>query len=205
MLPTKCEMPEFGPDNVRLRPLLLLVTLAFDGPDAEFNLLCRLFVHWVDRAVREYGEARSALLAQIQEMNRSVEEMQQTGRIIYMFDFSDHIETCIVMTRRSYRALEKLKALPYARIDRTTRRYIEAQFNDIRNSRDYLEHVAEIATGDKFPQHGSLFATLSDDQSGIEAGNHQVTFVQLFNTLYQFHSIALKLIDIYAPETKAGS
>lgn len=204
MLPTKCEMPEWSADHIRLRPLFLLIALAFNGPEAEFNLLCRLFVQWVDRAIGEYCEAREKLLAQIEEMNRTAEEMEQTGRIIYIFDFSDHIENCIVLTRRSYRALERLKTLPHASIDRNTRRYIEAQFDDIRYVRNYFEHVVEIATGGELPLQGSLFAVLSEDQTGIEAGGYKVSFMQLFNTLHRFHAVALKLIDIYSGESKAS-
>src|ERR1051326_9050681 len=104
-------MPDLRAECLPLRPLLLAVCASFHDPDPEFGVLRRLFVHWVDRSIGEYDTARRVLLRQLAEMQRSPEEMSKSGRVFYMFDFSDSLEQCLILIRRLLRALEKLKTL----------------------------------------------------------------------------------------------
>jgi len=196
MLPTQCLMPDIKSECKSLRPTLVMVNTFFDDPEREFGLLRRLLVHWLDRAINEYDYARDAIIDQIAEMQRTPEEMSQTGSIIYMLHFSDHIENCLILTRRILRVLDKLKRVPLADIDREKRRYIDAHSNDFVKVRDALEHVVEITAGGKLPQQGSLLANLTLDEAGIEVGGRIVTFNQLCSILRQFHAIAQKILDI---------
>lgn len=195
MLPTVCNMPDLRAECRPLLPTLSLVVLFFEDPDKQFGLLRRAIVHWLDKAILEFHEAREALLAQIAEMKRPPEEMMRTGRIVYMHDFAHCMEHCLTLTRRLLRALDKLKGMPLAQIDRTTRGYLAAQANELVAARDVVEHLTEIALGSEWPEHGSLFPRLTDDETGIEVGGNVVSFAQLASTLRRFHAIAQRLVD----------
>jgi hypothetical protein len=148
----------------------------FKDPNPQFGLIQRAIVRWLDEAVREFNTARDTLLAQIAEMNRPAKEMEKTGRIFYMYDFAHHMDYCLLLTRRLLRALDQLKGMPVAQIDRQTRRFIEAQERELVAARDVIEHLTEIALGSEWPNHGSLFPRLTSDQLGIEVGGNVVTF-----------------------------
>ena len=121
--------------------------------------------------------------------------MEKTGRIFYMYDFAHLMDYCLLLTRRLLRALDQLKGMPLAQIDRQTRRFIDAQERELVGARDVIEHLTEIALGSEWPNHGSLFPRLTGDQLGIEVGGKVVTFAQLAGTLRRFHAIAQKLVD----------
>ncbi len=177
-------------------PMLALVNMFSKDPNQKFGQYRRLIVRWVDKAISEYDDARSALLNQLNEMQRSDEEKIRTGRFIYIFAFSDAIEHFLLLTRRLLRALEQLKNLPLVQINRDDRRYINAQSQQLKDARDFSEHAVEIIADGKFPDAGSLFPRLTDDDAGIEVGGEIVSFAQLAATLRRFHSIAKYLLDI---------
>jgi hypothetical protein len=172
-------------------PPLLPKHIFFKDPDQQFGLLRRAIVHWLDEAVREFNGARDTLLAQISEMK----DVEKTTRILYTYDFAHRMDHCLILTRRLLRALDQLRRMPPAQIDRQTRRFIDAQEQKLVGARDVIEHLTEIALGSEWPNHGSLFPRLTDDQLGIEVGGKVVTFAQLASTLRRFHAIAQHLVD----------
>lgn len=174
--------------------MLILVVTFFEDPSRKFGLLRRMVAHWIDKAIAEYSEARDLLLAQIEEQKRPLEELQQ-GRLIYMMNFADCMEHSLTLTRRLLRAVDHVKGLPLAQIDRETRRYIEAQSQDLTGVRDVIEHLVETALGSKWPENGSLFPRLTEAQDGVEVGGRVVTFAQLSATLRRIHAIAQRLVD----------
>jgi hypothetical protein len=192
ILPTVCNMPDLRSE---CPPLLPRHILFFKDPDQQFRLIRTVIVHWLDEAVREFNEARNILLAQISEMKRPPNEMEKTGRILYSFEFAHRIDHCLILTRRLLRALDQLKGMPRAQIDRQTRKFIDAQGRELVDARNVIEHLPEFALSSKWPNHGSLFPRLTGDQLGIEVGGKVVTFAQLANTLRRFHAIAQQLVD----------
>jgi len=192
MLPTVCNMPDLRTECPALLPKYLL---SFKDPDQQVELILRAIVHWLDEAIREFNKARETLLAQIAERNRSAKEMEKTGRIIYTFDFAHRMDHCLILTRRLLRALDQLKRIPTAQIDRHTRKFIDAQEAELVAARDIIEHLTEIALGSKWPTQGSLFPRLTNDQLGIEVGGKVVTFTQLASVLRRLHAIAGRLLD----------
>lgn len=195
MLPTQCKMPDIRSECPPLQPTLTVVNIFFQEPDREFGQYRRLIVRWVDKALAEFDEARSYLLAQIEEINRPFEEMTRAGRFIYMFEFSYAMEQCLILTRRLLRVLDRIKGLPLVEIDRTVRRYLESQSQSLVDARNFSEHTVEVISGGEFPESGSLFARLTEDESGIEVGGRIVLFTQLAATLRRFYLIAQGLID----------
>jgi len=188
-------MPDIREECPPLLPTLALINSFFEDPSPEFGQYRKAVVRWIDKAISEYSQAREAILAQIEEQNRTPEEMARTGRQIYMFDFSYAIEHCLMLTRRLLRALERMNSLPEVQIDRTVRKYLQSQSQNLVDARNFAEHIVEMISGGKLPEKGSLFARLSQDHKGVEVGGDVVPFSQLASTLRKFYSIAQHLVD----------
>ncbi|MCB1887156.1 MAG: hypothetical protein KDH20_06095 [Rhodocyclaceae bacterium] len=188
-------MPDLREECPPLLPEHFLIATFLGDPDEELVLFRRLMVIWTDNAIAEFDQARGALLAQIEEANRSAEEMARTGRHIYMFDFSKSIEHCILLTRRLLRALDHVKNKGIAQIDRTVRRYIESQSQGLIDVRNFSEHAVETIAGGKFPEKGSLVPRLRPDEKGVEVAEGTISFALLAGLLRQLHLVARELID----------
>lgn len=110
-IPSECKMPNLSGLDFPLMGRLCVQEFAGERDLSPKAILYRkVFIRLVDKALREYYEARKAIIAQIAEANRSAEEMITNGRQIYMFEFIDHTETCINAVRRLYKLLERIKA-----------------------------------------------------------------------------------------------
>lgn len=103
-------MPDLSDLDSLMNRLIVQALIGEPGLSQKTRLYRRNFIRLVDRALREYREARELILAEIAEMNRSPEEMSRDGRRIYLFTFPDHIETCINAVRRLYKLLGRIKA-----------------------------------------------------------------------------------------------
>ena len=146
MIPKDCKMPDLS-ELERLQGALTL-RVVFTQADAKNGrkaaLLRRIFIRLMDKSITEYEEARKALDLQVQESKRPPEEMQETGRIIYMFSFSDHMENCINAVRRLLRLLERINAEKDAPIvPRDKKRFLSSQGKRLIDLRDAFEHMDE--------------------------------------------------------------
>ena len=146
MIPKECKMPDLS----KLEQLQGVLTLrvVFTQADAKIGrktaLFRRVFIRLMDKSIAEYLEARTALNSQVQESKRPPKEMQETGRIIYMFSFSDHMENCINSVRRLLRLLERINSDKYAPIiPRDKKSLISSQGKSLIRFRDTFEHMVE--------------------------------------------------------------
>ena len=142
MLPTECNMPDLSSlEKQQAKGRLLMHQLigAEIGFPGAMGCYRRNMVRLADKAVRDYMEARRCVLAQIQEMQRTPQEMAGQGRAIYMFLTTDRLEDCIITVRRLFRYFEKVKSdqsrFP---LNRLLKRQIEAVEQS--NSRDTQSH-----------------------------------------------------------------
>lgn len=144
----------------------------------------------VDKAIDEYCEARNRLLAQIDEGQRSVEEMREEGRKIYMFKFIDNMENCISTVRRLLRLFDFLKrnqdGLSFSR---TIRKQIESMAGSIVKMRNVLEHVDEKIQNDAIPDHEPVMLKVTDTQDGLIVGGQSLQFSTLSVLIKQLHGL----------------
>ncbi len=119
-------MPDLSDLDFPLKKYLILHALVGDkGLTQKESLYRRNFVRLVDKAIKEYQEARSTIILQIEEMNRPPEEMSKEGRIIHILGFTDHFESCINAINRLLKQLERIKRKNGSwMIPRLTRRII---------------------------------------------------------------------------------
>lgn len=185
-------MPKIDSKYPKLFPMLMARALVGEGDNKELIILRRLMVFWVDKSIRKYSEARESLISQIDEAQEAKKRFPSSGNQLYIFGFSDDIEDCLIVTRRLLHLMDKLKAMPEAKINRTVRKFIDAQSKTLIKSRDFIEHTVESLSD--LPADSSLLARVIPEKRGVQVGNHIVVFSDLAATLGKFHKVAHGLI-----------
>lgn len=175
----------------KLQPTLML-NLVFAGGDRNISrrtaLNRRIYIRLLDKAVDEYTQARELIVAQIAEGQRSVEEMTQTGRYIYMLKFVDHMENCISTVRRILRFVVALKgnqdglAFP-----RTVRRNIESLTTSIVGVRNIIEHMDEQIQNDVIQDDEPIMLKITGAQDEIGIAGQSLKFSTLSSLIEQLH------------------
>jgi hypothetical protein len=196
-IPKECKMPDLSALEYPLVSRLLLqeVFLRKHGFSHEAKLYRRHFVRLLDKALNEYTIAREACLAQIEEAKRPVKELE-SGRIIYTFEFIDHIENCINAVARLSKFLQRLKSVKTpAGIPRVARRLLETRRGSIKDIRDTVEHVEEkIHNGETSPDK-LIMLSLNDENDGVAILDDEIKFSSLAIILRRMHEIALHLLN----------
>ena len=199
MIPNECKMPDLSKLE-RLQGALML-RVVFTQADAKIGqkaaLFRRVFIRLTDKAIVEYLEARSAIDYQVQESKRPAKEMKETGRIIYMFSFSDHMENCINSVRRLLRLLERINSDKDApTIPRNKRRFLSSQGKKLINLRDTFEHMDERIQLDEIGPNEAIMVKLGENADRIEIGPHQITFLELAGIISKLYELASCLVFI---------
>ena len=191
------------PDLSKLKRLqgALTLRLVFTQADAKVGrkaaLFRRVFIRLMDKSIAEYQEARIALNSQVQESKRPPKEMQETGRIIYMFSFSDHMENCVNSVRRLLRLLERINSDKDAPIiARDKKRFLSSQTKRLIDLRDTFEHMDDRIQRDEIGNDEAIMVKLGGSDDRVEIGPHQVTFLELAGIISKLHELASYLVFI---------
>jgi hypothetical protein len=199
MIPKECKMPDLSKLE-RLQGTLIL-RVVFTQADAKVGrkaaLFRRVFTRLMDKSITEYQEARTALDLQVQESKCPRKEMQETGRIIYMFSFSDHMENCINSVRRLLRLLERINSDKDApTIARDKKRFLSSQGKGLIDLRDAFEHMDERIQRDEIGHDEAIMVKLGGSDDRVEIGSHQVTFLELAGIISKLYELASYLVFI---------
>lgn len=197
-IPSECKMPDLsGLDSPLIGCLIVQLLVGEPGLSRKASLYRRNFIRLLDRALKEYHEAREAILAQIAEANRSAEEMSRDGRHIYLIAFTDHIENCINAVWRLYRLLERFKSEKKSPVlPRELRRLVETIEESIVDIRHAIEHMDErIQNGEIYPGI-PVMATVSQNGDGVVVSKYEIKFEELAVVLKKMHEIALYILTI---------
>lgn len=196
-LPLECEMPDLSGLDSLMNRLIIQALIGEPGLSKKTRLYRRNFVRLVEKALREYHEARKLILAQIAEMNRPSKEMIRDGRSIYLFRFPDHIETCINAVRRLYKLLERIKAEKESpELPKELRRLVETMEVTIVDVRDAIEHIDEMIQKDEIAPNRPIMAAGSENWDAVVVANEEIKFEDLAMVLRKMHEIALYLLTI---------
>ena len=151
VIPSECKMPDLsGLDSPLIGRLIVQLLVGEPGLSRKTSLYRKNYIRLVDKALREYHEARELILAQIAEANRSAEEMSRDGRHIYLILFTDHIETCINAVSRLFRLFERIKSERKSpAFPRELRRLLETQGESVAKVRNTVEHMDERIRNDE--------------------------------------------------------
>jgi hypothetical protein len=184
-IPKECKMPDLSGLDALTNRLLVQVIIGDPGIGKEAALYRRNLVRLVDKAVREYNEARKAILADI------------TERGMYFISFTDHIETCINATARLFKLLERIKSEKEApAFPRELRRLVETKSKSIANIRDTVEHVDEQIHNGEIAPGQPIMLTVGGNDESIVIGNYEIKFEELAMVLRKIHEIAQYILTI---------
>jgi hypothetical protein len=194
--PKECKMPDLsGLDFPLIGPLLIQLLMGEPGLSQNARLYRRNFVRLVDKALREYHEAREAIIAQIAEAKRPAKEMAKHGRQIFTFQFTDHIETCINAISRLFKLLERIKAEKEApAFPRELRRLIETKSESIADVRDAVEHIDERIQNGMIAPGKPIMLAVTENDDGVMIANYEIKFEELAMVLKKMHEIALYIL-----------
>jgi len=199
-LPKSCRMPDLS----HLETLLPNLFTAVLGAEGKFltkreRCIVRVFATLTEKARISYYRARELLLAEIEEMKRTSEEIQKNGRYFYFVDFDYHMENCLNAVRRLYWLLDFVKGEHGGiRINRTLKRRINAHRDKIANIRGAVEHLEkEIRKKDDV---SPIMLMVSEDDKSVIIAGYSLEFENLAQLLTDFHTMAKQWLDDFCRE-----
>lgn len=169
-----CGVPPLTQNIEGLRSHSLLVGIFMPEPEASPEMLMwrSWLVHCLAKAARHYNEARSLILAQIAEGQRSEAEMQQ-GRQLPIFDFSLAMEDCVTSLYKVSDCICKLEqkgSMPKGLV-----LALAVEVEQLRKLRNHQEHLQDkLAAGVMGP--GPIVVTLDEDGEGMKLGRRRLSF-----------------------------
>jgi len=189
-------MPDLsGLDSPLIGRLFVQLLVGEPGLSQKASLYRRNFIRLLDKALREYREAREAILADIAEANRSAKEKRKDGRRIHFIAFTDHIETCINAVSRLFRLLERIKSEKESpAFPRVLRRLVETKSESIANVRNAVEHIDEQIQKGEVPPGKPIMLTIGKNDDRIVVSKYEMKFEELAMVLEQMHEMALYIL-----------
>lgn len=193
--PSECKMPDLStlePLWTRLVPLLLV---GAPGLSKSTGLYLREYVRLVEKALREYCEARNAILEVVAEINDKGETPKQNARLAFVFLFADHMETCIDAIRRIYHLMNGIVRIKEdsTLVPKELRKLVLTDYEPIRGIRDTIQHLDEDIR-DGIPPGKPVMLAVNDNADGIVISSHEMKFDQMAMVLRRMHEIALHIL-----------
>lgn len=189
-LPSECKMSDLSdlvPISNRLTVQLLL---GLPGLSKEEGRCLRNFVRLVEKALIEHHEAREVTLKLI----------GHPERFFMLFEFVNHIETCINAVHRLYKLLDRIKAEKESpSIPTVLRRLVESHEIAIKNVRNISEHMNKII------QDRPVMLIFSEDNEGVIVGDYKLKFNELDIVLRRMYEVAEYILSIKKIGPQKGS
>ena len=203
-IPSECKMPDLsGIGSPLLNRLIVQLLVGERGLSPKAGRYRRNFIRLLDKAVREYYEAREAILADVTEAKRSAEEMTKYGRQLHFITFTDHIETCINAVSRLFKLLDRIESERESpSFPRELRKLVETLSESVKTIRDTVEHMDERIQEDKIAPGKPIMLTVSQEGDGLLVSDCEMKFKDLAMVLEKMHEIALYILTIKKWEPK---
>lgn len=197
-IPSECKMPDLSDLKSLVGTLIVQEMLsAKSGLSQKTRLYRKNFIRLLNEALVEYQDARQCILNQIAEAKRPPEEMAKEGRIMYMLEFPNHMETCINATARLYKLLDGLNAKKEPpMLPRELRRLVETKKQPIKDIRGAVEHMDERIRNGKIDPGQPIMLALNGNHDGVVISDHEIKFKELAMVLRRLHEIAQYLLTV---------
>jgi hypothetical protein len=199
--PTECKMHDLSDVRPGVQVTAILHVLLPPTVNRKVRLYRNIFARLVEKGVREYQMARCAVIDQIAESNRPAKELMN-GRIIYMVEFTNHLENCINAIARLLNLLERILS---ERIDppipRFLRKSLEASSGSFRDVRNIIEHMHETIQEDKLQDREAGTISFGPDQASAVIGGYSISFRDIEATLRKLNEVAEHLFQVSQKDT----
>jgi hypothetical protein len=186
-IPTQCKMPDLSDlDTPLWNRLIVRVAVGERNISLKASLYRRNFIRLIDKALREYGDARKVILAQIEE----------PSRLGYVFKFTDHIENCINAVSRLFRLLDRICSEKDSPVfPRSLKKLVQTKNTLITKTRNSVEHIDERIQGDGYPGK-PIMLILNEETDGIVVDEFEIKFQELSMILRNMNQIASYLLHL---------
>jgi hypothetical protein len=196
-IPTECKMPDLSgldsPLITRLLPQLLIGEPKLSQKTALYR---RNFIRLIDKALREYNEARNHLLNEVTVPKRS----------LYVIGFTDHMENCINAISRLFRLLDRINSEKDSlKSPRALRRLLHTKNKLITDFRNSVEHIDEQIQKDEIFSGNPVMITYNKDGDGIAISKFELKHQELASVLTNLNEIALYLLQLKTTSTRNTS
>jgi len=196
-VPKHCGMPPLNLNIELLRSHAMLVSMFVTSSEPDISIEKRRWrswlVHCLVKSARHYDEARALILAQLEESQRSPEEMTK-GRLLPMLDFAFAMEDCITSLEKAVACIRALTSKD--KIQSTNVLVLREEGLSLNAFRRQQEHMhSQIAAGQT--GDGPILVSLSDDSDGMILRDLSMPFSALHRLIEAtYHDIA-KLFPAY--------
>lgn len=204
-LPSRCGMPplDLNIEGLRLHSILVSAIV----PEPNVSIAQRKWrtwlVHCLVKTARHYNEARTLILAQIEEAKRSPAEMAQ-GRQLPVLDFAFTMEDCITSLEKAIscvKALTNRNEVPAAGVLR-----LKDQMHTLNGFRRQQEHMhTQIAAGQT--GDGPIIVAVADGGDGMNLRDLTMSFGdlhRLIDALYRDIAALFPAHDAASPAKPSG-
>jgi hypothetical protein len=203
--PSECKMPDLSNLEPLWNRLLTLLLIGAPGLNKKTTLYLREYIRLVEKALKEYGEARNVILEVIEEINYKGKTPKQNARLAYAFTFPNHMETCIDAIRRIYRLIDGISGIKEdaALVPRELRKLVSTRSKSIISMRNTVQHL-DRDIGKGIPSGKPIMLAVNDNADGILISSHEMKFDQIAIVLKRMHEIALHIM-VAGKTTRNGS
>lgn len=196
-IPKECRMDDLSHLDTLTNRLIVQLLIGNPGLSKKAGLYRRNFIRIVDKALREYGQAREAVLADVAEANRSAKEMIKHGREMHFIAFTDHIENCINAVSRLFKLLERIKSKDQSPAwPRELRKLLETKSELIINARNAVEHIDTYIRNDEIEPGNPVMMTVSKMHDAVIVANYEIKFDELAMVIRKMHEVGQYILTI---------
>lgn len=190
-------MPDLsGFDSPLTGRLIMQMVFGKERLNAQITSYRTNFIRLMDKALAEYAVSRNIILAQIAESNRSVTEMAKHGRVLYILQFTDHMEDCINALSRLFRLLERINSQKDSlTLPRAVRRLVQSESASVTLIRNCIEHIEEKIQAGEISPGDPIMLALNKGADGVVISEFEISFRQLAMVLSNMYKIALFLVS----------
>ena len=184
-LPQRCEMPDLShlSDKTILNHTLNIVFRRTGPKDRQARALVTDFIRLVDQIVREYNNARQAL----------IQFVNAPSAMGLLFLAVGHFEVCITNLRRAIRIgnrIRQYKGAPQVPRLRVLSKGVEARVDDIRHTIEHLEE--KMLKGEIGSDESTILRPMSDS---IELAGKGISYAELAEWIEALHTMARDLVE----------
>ncbi|HGM4734126.1 TPA: hypothetical protein ACKPYB_000643 [Stenotrophomonas maltophilia] len=205
-IPTHCGMPplHLNIEGLRSHALMMSIFIPEPGVSAEKRKWRSWLVHCLVKTARHYNEARSLILDQVSEGQRSSAEMAK-GRSLPLLDFAFAMEDCITSLEKAIACIRALSKKGEMTSEFVLALDSEQQsLNAFRRQQEHMHsQIAAGQTGD-----GPILVALSDNGDGMRLRGLTMGFdalYRLIDAVYRDISSLFPIHDVQSPPLQGGA
>ena len=160
--------------------------------DKKTTSLKKNILRLIDKAIYEYNEAVEAINAEINENNRSYEDMMKNGTRMHTHLIINHFENCFNSLNRVFKLYEKIRRNKDApKIEELLERLAGLYESHIRDMRNTVEHIDDEIQDDRIADNETIALFVDESYLIVKIAGIEIKIEDLKKTISRFYEIGL--------------